>query len=94
MANLWLLDTTSGALREVKPEVPANPKRGPKDFAWSPDGTELVLIAGYEGTCRIEDEGGSPTCTSFLYRMQADGSNLRKLTSVEQRSSTQLLWIR
>ena len=86
--TIWLLDLKTKAVRQLlKPAK--EPHRAVRAFDWSPDGTRLVLSAGFDAnaSCGLGFFGIQPhqKCNSntALYLINTDGSNLTRLTKIE-----------
>ncbi|HEY9611214.1 hypothetical protein [Allocoleopsis sp.] len=86
--TIWLLDFKTKAVRQLL-EPAKEPHRAIKAFDWSPDGKRLVLSAGFDTTasCGLSFFPMQPrqNCNSntALYLINADGSNLTRLTQIE-----------
>lgn len=86
--TIWLLDFKTKAVRQLL-EPAKEPYRAIKAFDWSPDGKRLVLSAGFDTTasCGLSFFPIQPRreCSNntALYLINADGSNLTRLTKIE-----------
>lgn len=67
--------------------------KGVVAFAWSPDSQRLAFVAALEGDCR-KGGMGELVCSYDLYVIDADGQNLRRLTSVGFTELPALRWAR
>lgn len=61
-------------------------------FAWSPDGKKLAFIAAFEGDCSAG--AGGLTCHYDLYTVNADGTDLTRLTHLELSGRRDIAWVR
>lgn len=71
--------------------------RGVVDFAWSPDDSQIVFLASLKGATYLVNEGGTTNHKFDLYLINADGSELRRLTKISQNwagsvSGVPLVW--
>ena len=67
--------------------------KGVVALAWSPDSQRLAFLAALEGDCR-KGGMGELVCSYDLYVIDADGQNLRRLTSVGFTEQPALRWAR
>ncbi len=68
-ANLWVVNTETGELRQITRE--RDPGVGLGNPIWSPDGSNIVFVYAR----------GNPGLTFGLWLVSPDGSNLRRLAS-------------
>ena len=102
-ANPWAvwLTNSNGSRPKSLFEVPEPTNEhdhgyGVRQLAWSPDGRQLVLAGDWESDCRYASgyEGDRLRLCSdqFLYLIEKDGTNLRRLTD-RQVVTSRLIWI-
>lgn len=60
-------------------------------FTWSPDGTKLAFMAAFAGDCKAGAAG--MTCHFDLYTVNADGTDLTRLTRLELSSKRDIAWV-
>lgn len=70
---------------------------GVADFAWSPDNRKIVMLASLRGATFLMNEGGTVNHKFDLYAMNADGTDIRRLTKLKQKwagssSGVPLIW--
>ena len=89
--TIWLLELATKQLKQLFKAPPASSSGGIQDFAWSPDGQKIVLVAGYDGECHQPWLIGYVECTNFLYLVDVEKGQLTQVTNIPQSSASRLL---